>query len=157
MIRKHQKILRFLFSVCLLTLSLGFFQSAYAETYEEMYGKELKSAPYAVRVRYANEMGHPWAEATYDERLNYLFELDRQETAEQIAKEQEANSKMQVEMQKDMSRQMAEVAEQNKEYEKQRQKIEKKLAEDRKKYDFQRKIMQQQQQIEKLRYQNRTR
>lgn len=122
-----------------------------AQNFEDQYGPELKSVPYNVRVRYAKESGQPWSEATYDERLNYLDALYREEMALKMHDDQVANDKLSAEMQKEANKEYVKNAELQKENSRAMAKIYKKQAEDQKKYQLQIRSMQQRQKIDQLR------
>ncbi len=119
--------------------------------FEDKYGSELKSAPYSVRVRYANDIGSPWAEATYDERFQYLLSLQQEEDAAMLAKQTEENEKILADAQKEQAQMMEEVQEQNKKFAKENAKLQRQFEENRKKEIFQQKLLLQKQRIEKLR------
>jgi hypothetical protein len=158
MIQRFLRAVNFVFLFGLLTFGPGYVAVSFAgESFEQMYGSELKSAPYATRVRFANDNGKPWAEATYDERYNYLNMLEQEAYAEEIARVNEETAKSQIENQKEMARSLEDAAEQNKLYAKERIKYEKQLAEERKKQAFQQKLDRQKQRIEQLRAQGEIR
>lgn len=123
----------------------------WAQSYEQQYGEELQAVPYVLRVRYAKESGQPWSEATYDERLAYLDALYREEMALQMHKDQVANDKQMVEMQKFTAKEYAKNAEIQKKYNRELAKEYAKNAELQKKYQLELRSMQQKQKIQQLR------
>ncbi len=140
------------FIIILLVLSVSLIGgNVWAETFEEMYGPELKSVPYAYRVRYSNEYDKAWSEATYDERLAFLQEIYQQELDERMAQQNEDNQEFLIENQKAIEREAKKMAEQQKKIDKQMKKDNEKMQEEFKKYERQRKSMDQQQKIFNMR------
>ena len=123
----------------------------WAETLEEMYGPELKSVPYTVRVHFANEKGMPWSEATYDERFNYLDALVKQEFVEEVARQRMESDKKNAQMRKAMEINAEKIARERKEYDKKRVEQDRKFAEQRKKYEYMKRSIAQRSKIDKMR------
>jgi hypothetical protein len=125
--------------------------SVCAETFEEMYGPELKTVPYAYRVKYSNEYDQTWSEATYDDRLAFLLEIYKEEADETIALESEKYEKSLIESQKSIDRETKKMAEEQKKMEKLMIKANKKMQEDLKKIESQMKSVEQKQKISNMR------
>jgi hypothetical protein len=144
-----QSMIKFLLVVVFLSsVSVA---PVWAQAYEDQYGEELQAVPYVIRVRYAKEAGQPWSEATYDQRLNYLDALTREETALKMREEQLANDKQMVEMQKFTAREYVKNAEIQKNNSRQMAKEYQKMAEEQKKYQLQLRSIQQKQKIQQMR------
>lgn len=140
-------------ALCLAVMMLLCPVRVCAETFEEMYGPELKSIPYSYRVRYANEYGKAWSEATYDERSQFLDKVYQEEFQEAIANENLENQETMIENQKKIDREAEKLAEEQRELDKQLKKNDKKVQEQMKKYELQMKSMNQKQKILNMRYQ----
>lgn len=140
-------------ALCLAALMSLCSVNVCAETFEEMYGPELKSIPYVYRVRYANEYGKAWSEATYDERFQFLDMVYQEEFAERIANQNLENEESIIENQKQAQREAEKIAEQQEEMDKQLRKNDEKIREQMKKYELQKKSMDQRQKILNMRYQ----
>ncbi len=140
-------------ALCLAVLMVLCPVFALAESFEEMYGPELKSIPYAYRVRYANEYGKAWSEATYDERSQFLDLVYQEEFQEAIANENLENQETMIENQKQMQREAERVAEEQRELDKELRKNDQKVQAQMKKYELQMKSMEQKQKILNMRYQ----
>lgn len=152
--RKSLKSLRLFLSA----LSLAAFMAlcpvnVAAESYEEMYGPELKSIPYAYRARYSNEYGKPWSEATYDDRLRFLQMLQQEEFEALLASENLDNQEALLENHKIMVREAEKIAEQQEEFAKLLRKNDEKYREEMKKNEVQIKSMNQRIKIMNMRNQ----
>jgi|CXWL01.1.fsa_nt_gi hypothetical protein len=146
-------VINFLMVSCFV--STFFAPPLWAQSYEAQYGEELKSVPYVVRVRYAKESGQPWSEATYDQRLNYLDALSREEMALEMRTEQIANNKITAEMQKTSAREYVKNAEEQKEINRELAKVNRKIAADQKKDQLMLKSLHQKQKLQQLRDRDR--
>lgn len=146
--------LRFIVSLLFLSFSLCA-GNVWAETFDEMYGPELKSVPYAYRMRYSNEYDKAWSEATYDERFDFLQEIYQQDFQERIAQQNKDTQELIAENQKAIERQIKKTAERQKIIDKQRKIDNEKRQEELKKYELQRKKMQQQLKIIEMRVNQR--
>lgn len=139
--------------LCLVGLALP----SWAQNYEQQYGKELKSVPYVIRVKFENDYGRPWSKASYEERFNFLYAFEIEEYNRKIVENDEKNRKEMIKMEKEIARQNEKDAEAQKEFERQMIKYDKKAQEDAKKLELQMKSIEQKQKIQAMRAKSQSR
>lgn len=126
-------------------------QWSMAEPYEELYGKELTGASYAMRYRYQGESGQSWREASYEERLAFVeqWEQERQQ-AKDIEAQEDLNQQTALE-QKKYAKEQAKMYQQQKIEARAQAKQDRIQAEQQKKQQFDQRIQQQKQRISDMR------
>ena len=138
------------YSVCFFAICffcVGGASLLLADELEDLYGPQLKSVSYAVRVQYEKQNAKPWSAATYDERSNFLATLNREEMVQKMVQERETYTSEQAEMRKTIARDAEKNVQARKEYDRQRVKDNREYAEQRKKDEYMKKSMRQQQKI----------